>query len=152
MLLYKYKGSDVMKKNLIIGIGMFLLVCIGSYLIYHYTAEEKNKLGVTTVSFEYEIDLLENMGIVEYQIGNYIFKKSKVNYGDGTHSFEATIVSAVDTDYDILDIIIYDEEGNVLDTIEYEFVGVFADEERYLFCVVTEDLSKASYFEVTMKE
>ena len=140
-----------MKKNLFIGIGMFILACIGSFLIYHYTAEEKVKPGVTTVSFDIKIDLLEEMGVVEYQVGNYVFNKVAVNYGSGSHSFEATVVSVNDEDYVNFDIIIYDENDNVLDTIEYEFLDVFAEEERDLFCIVDTDLSKASYFEVIKK-
>ena len=141
-----------MKKSLFIGIGMLLFACIGSYLIYHYTAEEKVKPGVTTVSFDVKIDLLEEMGVVEYQVDNYIFKKVAVNYGSGRHSFEATVVGVSDADYVKFDIVIYDGNDNVLDTIEYEFLDVFQDEERDLFCIVESDLSKASYFEVVIKE
>ena len=141
-----------MKKNLIICIGMLLLACVGSYLIYQYAAEEKAKPGVTTVSFDIKIDLLEEMGVVEYQVDNYIFKKVAVNYGSGRHSFEATVVSVSDVDYVNFDILIYDDNDNILDTIEYEFVDVFAEEERDLFCIVEKDLSKASYFEVVIKE
>lgn len=104
-----------------------------------------------TVSFDVEVNLLEKMGIEEYQVDTFLFKNVKVYLSDGKDSFEAIFVGEVERDVVDFEFVIYDENGKILDTIVYELKDVEAYEERNLFCFVQNDLTGVSYFEVNIK-
>lgn len=142
-----------MKKKVII-IVLVLLLILGSYLIYTLYGHENNNYNkkrtmvneVLTV-----VNLFEKMNIEEYVVDDFIFTNVNLSLNDGNDSVEVIFISNVSSDLILLELNLYDKDGEKLESIDFSIDGLFEGEERNLFCYVDIDLSKVDSFDIKIK-
>lgn len=144
-----------MKKKLLILVIVFLLMCIGSFVVFKLTKEKKNNKdtndGNMIISEDIQIHLLENMELDEYEVEDLIFKDVLISVSEGKDSFQATMMNRNARDKLKLEVILYNKEGKKVETLEFEFLDLEENDERSVFCMTDSDLYDSYSFKVKVK-